>query len=302
MKKQQLTCLAIITLVFTPLIIAGSDKVENVKYLARFNTKKSYCFSTVNGVPTSRNTFTSSGTISTGFNITSIIENGTNSMSVQMVALEAPDDLDLELDSSCELLISANSKKNRYNIASVIATADDKLQPTGRSTPKYSGNNHVGPVKEDFMHDSYLYEVQRTFEAKGIPQWKWTTATSFVDTKENVQKLKDKYLDIWLLLKNKDLDVIKHESQISNQEMAQIEGMSPDEWWDSLEIKDMLTSEKAVVNIDWSQYELKSYNKGRLVRFENINGNSPLRVQDDSEHYTYNPYFSLINGKLVITR
>ncbi|WP_157582127.1 hypothetical protein [Shewanella woodyi] len=276
--------------------------MEELRYLASFNTKKSYCFSTVNGVPTSRNTFTSSGTISTGFNITSIIENGTNSMSVQMVALEAPDNLDLELDSSCELLISANSKKNRYNITSVIATADDKLQPTGRSTPEYSGNNHVGPVKEDFMHDSYLYEVQRTFEAKGIPQWKWTTATSFVDTKENVQKLKDKYLDIWLLLKNKDLDVIKHESQISNQEMAHTEGMSPDEWWDTLSVKEMLSSDKSIIPIRWDEYELKTYNKGRLVRFEDMDGDSPLRVEYNDRIKTYNPYFSLINGKLVVTR
>ena len=56
--------------------------------------------------------------------------------------------------------------------------------------------------------------------------------------------------------------------------------------------------------INWDEYELVVLNKGRLIKLENEDGFSPLSLQDQDGDLiaSYNPYFSLINDKIVLTR
>lgn len=276
--------------------------MDNLRFLASFNTKSSFCFSRVNGIDTANNTMTESGTISTGFNVTGILENGTNTVTTLMAPLGVPDDLNLQENSNCELIISANTPDKEMKLVSLVTSSNDKLQPTGLNTPIYNGNNYVGPVSEGYLTDSFLYEVTRTFEAKGIPEWKWTTATPFSGSDDQIQSLQDKYLDLWLMMKNKDAAAMKKEATISSDEQGQTEGMSGDDFWETTGIEDELASSMSVVNIDWGNFEVKTYNKGRLVRFEDENGESPLRIEDSDFYFVYNPYFSLIDGKWVLTR
>ncbi|WP_065187821.1 hypothetical protein [Shewanella woodyi] len=304
MKKQQLTCLAIITLVFTPVIIAGGDKVENVKYLAGFNTTKAYCFAFINDMQSGDNLFTSSGTVSTGFNVTPYLENGENSLSIQVVSLTAPQDLAFEPDASCEFSVTAHTGDREYKLTSVVSSVNENLKAVGTNTPEYKGSDKIGAVKEFTVNNSVLYEIRRDFMIQGLPNWAWTSASPFTPTKDNIQKLKDRYLDLWMLFSNKDVKAIGKQAELAMYELGDGDGYSAEEYWNTYGYQKEFSDGKVALPIEWSHFKFASYKDGRLFRLEDPDGNSPLQIgtPDGNDFISYNPYFSLINGKLVITR
>ena len=56
--------------------------------------------------------------------------------------------------------------------------------------------------------------------------------------------------------------------------------------------------------INWDSYKVVHFNKGRLVKLVDSNGRSPLIMVDEQGNpiSAFNPYFSLIDGKMIITR
>lgn len=280
----------------------GAKEMDSLRYLASFKTENSYCFAYINGLAAANNLKASSGTISAGLNATPYLENGTNDIAIKMASITAPKDLALLPDSRCELLISANTPEQRFNIASVIADADENNEPTGANTPQYNGSDKLGPVSEGKQAKSVLYVVERTFEVKGLPNWAWTTASPLSDTSENRQKIKDRYMDLWLFLKRKEIDALEAQASIAMSEMAPTESMSPHDYWLTIGINEALDDGKTAMPIEWEQYEIKFYKGGRLIRLEDSSGRTPLKLEDTDTVFSYNPYLSLVNGKLVITR
>ncbi|MGF1868057.1 hypothetical protein L4D15_22890 [Enterovibrio norvegicus] len=281
---------------------SGASEVDSLRYLVSFKTEKSYCFAYINGFFAADNLKTSSGTVSAGLNATPYLENGTNEIMIKMASINAPNDIDLMPESMCELVISANTPDKQFNIASVVASADNNLKPTGKETPEYKGNDKIGAVKEGEQKDSILYVVERTFEAKLLPSWVWVNATPFSHTPENVQRLKDKYLDLWLLLQRNDINKLEEQADIAMKELASTESMDEHEYWLTIGIEQEMDGGMKAMPIDWSQYKVKTYKEGRLVRLEDSAGRTPLKLEDSDSIFSYNPYLSIVNGKFVITR
>lgn len=279
-----------------------AEEMDSLRYLASFKTENSYCFAYINGLPAANNMKASSGTISAGLNATPYLENGTNDIAIKIASITAPKDLSLLPDSRCELLISANTPQQQFKIASVIADANENNEPTGANTPQYQGSEKLGPVSEGRQTKSVLYVVERTFEAKGLPTWAWTTASPLSDTSENRQKVKDKYMDLWLFLQRNEIKALESHASVAMSEMAPTEGMEPHEYWLTIGIEDAIDEGKTAMPIEWEQYEIKFYKGGRLIRLEDSLGRTPLKLEDKDTIFSYNPYLSLINGKLVITR
>ncbi|EGR3971421.1 glycosyl hydrolase family 26, partial [Vibrio cholerae] len=55
---------------------------------------------------------------------------------------------------------------------------------------------------------------------------------------------------------------------------------------------------------EWHEYKLKSYMGGRLVQLEDKRGHSPLRIGSDEQNLIFSvlPYFSMIDGRVVVSR
>ncbi|MEZ9522877.1 hypothetical protein [Enterovibrio norvegicus] len=285
------------------LITMSSYSMDMIKYRASFNTTKAFCFTTINEMRVLNNLMTSTGTVAAGYDITPILENGENELSIKVASLTVPQDLSLEPDATCEFTVIAYTDENEYKLVSVEGTADDNGNPTGKTTPVYQGNSMVGFVSEGTVKNSVLYEVKRTFVAKGLPEWAWVSSTPFNDTHQNIQKLKDRYLDLWMMLSNKDVAALGRESEVAMREKGSTQGYSADEFWQSFEFDKDFANGFTALSIDWRGFKFVSYRDGRLFRLEDDDGRSPLQIWKEGEgSISYNPYFSLINGKLAITR
>ena len=74
-------------------------------------------------------------------------------------------------------------------------------------------------------------------------------------------------------------------------------------WYNSLDIDRKLEESTGTITPDWNDYELEVLLGGRLVRLNN-RGFSPIRLKNTENQgfWGYNPWFSIINGEIVITR
>jgi len=126
---------------------------------------------------------------------------------------------------------------------------------------------------------------------------------------EHMKKLYRAYTNLMQLMEKRDFEGLKMAWSLSNREKAKAEAYysTPDEFFNALGIESTFKeNEDAQVapRREWNEYSLKSYMGGKLVRLEDIRESSPLRIwskQKDLE-FTVTPYFSLINGRIVISR
>lgn len=98
---------------------------DNARYSALFKTNRSACMVRVNDFPMIDNFSYSSGTISTGFNITAFAENGKNKIEVLMGALDPEDKSTLYPDARCELVITADTENTSQQITRITLSVDN---------------------------------------------------------------------------------------------------------------------------------------------------------------------------------
>src|SRR5690606_4888431 len=108
----------------------GSDHMINEKYLFSFKTNKSTCILRVNDIPAIENTLVYSGTISAGFNASAMLGNGSNYIELLMGGQDTDDPKTLFPDSSCELIISKDTKNIHTEIARFKLTVNEKHKIT----------------------------------------------------------------------------------------------------------------------------------------------------------------------------
>ncbi|WP_127960390.1 hypothetical protein [Serratia microhaemolytica] len=273
-----------------------------VKYLLSFTSYNSVCFTYVNGL-TAFDNFDMKGPISAGMNITPYLQNGKNSLSIEVIGLAAlQGDEDYPADAKCELRITAATPQDEQEITKLVTTANDKLRPTGLTSPDYHGQQGQLPVREGIKAESMLYLITRDITINGIPEWAWTKAEPFQPTAENMAKLQQAYLVLQRLMLNHDAAGIQQMAHFSFSEKEAAEGLPAGSWYESL-FEERLPKIASASPIHWEEYELISTNNGRLVKLDK-SGKSPLRLVDKEGKYVsgYAPYFSLINGKIVLTR
>ncbi|KEA65586.1 hypothetical protein ADIMK_0212 [Marinobacterium lacunae] len=281
-----------------------------VIYVVNMTSKEMYCGGLINGMEQLDNLSTKSGTVMMGFNATAFLKKGVNKMELGVVPLDARNGMEAHREGArCETTLKAAFKDNDdVELTSLLATEESGV-PTIKSSKLYPDEHKSPLVKLEGETDGYLTMFEREFYVKTIPEWAWTRATPFVEERENMKMLRKAYTDLLELIRKKDFKALEAAWSLSSREKAMAEGYqsTPEEFYSAVAIESGFSLYEDVVVKpigDWGDYKLKSFMGGKLVRLENSRGSSPLRIFSESHDWlrTFTPYFSLIDGRLVISR
>lgn len=284
------------------LSIQGAYSMQPVKYVTGFKSYNTMCVIYVNDAKALSN-YKSEGPLMAGLTVSAFLENGTNTVAFDMAPFPNTDDNNYKSDAICELTFSKRilheQSEERVILFKLLGSVDENLKPTGKTSPDYEENG----ITETPVKETPFYRVSKSFEISGLPEWTWTKAESFEPTEENIEKLHRAYLEVWQAINAKNEDKFKELSHISFSEKEKA-SYYPGSWHESLDLDKYFEIISGAMPINWNDYELVILNKGRLVKLENREGFSPLGFKSQEGEFitSYNPYFSLINGEMIITR
>lgn len=281
--------------------------MNNEIYLFSFKSVKSTCILRVNDLPAIDTNGARQGTMSAGFNFSAFLENGSNRVELLMGPQNPKDPDTLYSDSSCEVVVSKDSVDKSAQIANFRLSVDRDHKITGKN----SAGDNTGSSSPRFLegftqnkNDYGMYKLEAEIKASNLQRWSWVNATPV--TENDIPKIRAAYEQIWTVMNKHDVQSLKSITQVSNEEMAAAEGTSPEIIFVSTGLPEhVANSELSAVPIDWSKYKLISYRGGRLFRLGvGYFQNSPLRLAnaDGKILYAYKPYFSIIDGKVVLVR
>ena len=295
---------------FTFLLTAfpiRANEIHSEKYLFSFKSFKSTCLLRVNDLPAADNTTIFSRTMSAGFNLTAFLDNGENNIELLMGPQDPKDINTLLSDSSCQVIISKETKTTSEEIANFKLSVNDKGKITTNRSINHTSGMFGTEVLEGYTKnkkDYGLYKLVSNVVLKGLPRWSWVNAKPVSES--DLEIIRKAYSDIWWMMKKRDLDGLKRITQISNQEMAFAEGVTTGIIFISNDFpQHVMNKEFTPVPIEWDDYKLITYRDGRLFRlgvgFFQV---SPLQFQDSKGDiaFGYNPYFSIIDGKVTLVR
>ncbi|WP_240487829.1 hypothetical protein [Photorhabdus australis] len=286
--------------------------MDKVKYISYLETNQALCMLKVNGIFILDNFDSRSGTISTGYNIAPLLQNGKNILSLDMGPLSARDNKYFykEKDAECKVRLVKVTPYDSDEITNIITRVVDK-NGTLETDSKQSINFNIDTAQSSKITtkeypNEFYFHTERAIILNNLPVWAWTIATPLPETAASTELVKKAYEDIWQILKNQDLIALKTAYQLTLHEEAQANNSTEQIDFDSLDFKHYFDKGYHAVPIDWSKYKLVRYMDGRLFRFEVKDGiQSPLLIEDKNnseDGFTFNPLFSLINGKVVISR
>ena len=294
--------LMMLSLVFITFF-SKANNVDPIKHDVGFKAYNTICIISVNDIPALTN-YDIKGPVMAGVTMSAYLENGINSVALDMAPFGEDDgDDSYQENAYCELktyeITVHKTSEDEIELFKLIGSVDENLQPTGKTSPDYEANQ----VTEQAVDGTISYRVSKSFEINELPEWTWTKAVSFEPTEENMQKLREAYLEVWQAINTKNEQKFKELSYISFSE-KELAANYPGSWYVSLDLDKLLARSHGAMPINWDDYKLVILNKGKLVKLENEQGFSPLgfKNQDDKLITSYNPYFSLIDNKMVLTR
>ncbi|RAW93410.1 hypothetical protein [Photorhabdus laumondii] len=289
----------------------GENTMDQVKYITYLETNRAYCVLRVNGIYTLSNLGSITGTISTGYNVAPILQNGKNTIYIEIAPFRNAKEgyVYQEKGTECKVRLVRVTPYESDEVTNIIASVADKngkLEPTSMKSVNFNiDTTQYSKIAEKNLKDRGFYYAQRTVTLNDLPVWAWTTATPLSETATSTELVKKAYEDIWQMLKNQDLTALKSAYQLTLHEESQANDSTEQIHFDSLDFKHYFDKGYQAVPIDWNKYKLVRYMGGRLFRFEVKDGiQSPLLIRDKNGEngFTFNPLFSLINGKVVISR
>ncbi|HIF9437593.1 TPA: hypothetical protein ACX6SL_001726 [Photobacterium damselae] len=286
--------LTIATLCFSSSVLA-----TNVKYSFELRTQKSYCFAQVNGVNVA-NSNTIGGTISSGYDMSTILQNGKNTMTIIFTGMD-DDRKKIEQDAYCTLLIKEQVKGDMINYASLVGNSLNGLA-SGKNSPHYDGLGQAGKVTEGYWEKiDQMYKVERTFTVSGVQEWEWTKGSKITDSERNRNLLYKKYISLYKKLKNKDERSLMDIYHVALSESASNDNDTIEGEWKSLGISKMLNDGYIPRLEDVSKYKIATFADGKIFRLENELGNSPLKMDKrDEDTMALNPYFAYVDGEIIV--
>lgn len=280
--------------------------MEIPKYKFLLKSKKSTCLFRLNDLPAMDNTTIPSGTMSAGFNITPYLENGANRVELLMGPLDSKDPKTLFHDSSCDVTFSKIDDGVSEKLSTYKIIVDDKENITSLK-PETDSDLYDKKIIEGYTKDEKdygLYKVRGNIIVDGLPKWSWVNSRPV--TEHDLHEIRKAYVEIAAMIKLKDIEKLKSITKIANQEIALSQGRTPDFIFSSTDLPaHVMSKDFTLAPINWDEYQLITYNNGRLFRlgvgFFQI---SPLQfVNSEGEiSFGYNPYFSIINGKVTLVR
>ncbi|MEH0874773.1 hypothetical protein QM999_08580 [Pectobacterium cacticida] len=328
------------SLVFLGLVaIATANAAEEpLRIRSVFDIHSAFCAIKTNGVIGLDNRHSAVagrgfGTAST--NALMMLENGENEITVEIGALDwflPGNDSDnahkaFAPDARCKVALTAfKGKETSVLTQFTIAIGQDGIpyvQSGGEAEPGKMGKVTVkkiraqqvekGHIPSDYFRENNfpagmeLYQFTQKIYLKSIPEWKWTTATPFTGTPEQVHALQMAYIELWQLFAEKNQAAIKAYLRESLQAWSVTTGESVDEIYQNEVFSNALKDPTfKMIVINWNDFEIEELNNGKMVRF--INKSNPkyspisyfIGESEDVKRIGYfSPIFSLINGRFI---
>ncbi|UJZ96583.1 hypothetical protein IHC87_21145 (plasmid) [Photobacterium damselae subsp. damselae] len=270
------------------------------KFSFELRTQKTYCFAQVNGVNISNSNVTL-GTMSSGYDLSTILQNGKNTMTIIFTGIDDDNRKKIEQDAYCTLLIKENKKGEIVNYASLVGNASDGLA-SGKNSPHYDGLGQAGKVTEGYWEKiDQMYKVERTFTVSGVQEWEWTKGSKIVDSDKNRELLYKQYIQLYKKLRSQDEKKLMEFFLVGLTDSAKNDNATVDDEWQSLGISKMLEDGYTPELEDINDFKLATYADGKLFKLENDYGHSPLRmVKKDEKTRALNPYFAYVDGKIIV--
>ena len=282
-----------------------------VLYTANISARTVFCGGMINDFSQLNNLSTTSGTFTAGFNASAFLQPGENTLDlwVAPIGVYEKDNTYRENDR-CELsLFGAFPDGTKEELSSLSATiidgkptvATSKLYPDKHQTPLINVGGTTPHLRTNFTRPIYI---------KTIPRWRWVDATPIrEDNPEHMKQLYRAYSNLISLMEKRDFEGLKMAWSLSNREKAMAEAYysSPDEFFDVVGFEstfERYTDGAVRPRKEWHEYTFKSFMGGRLVRLEDNRSSSPLMIGSTKEDYlfTVTPYFSMIDGRIVVSR
>ncbi|WIG71413.1 hypothetical protein KEC58_21595 (plasmid) [Photobacterium damselae] len=269
------------------------------KFSFELRTQKSYCYAQVNGVNISDSNIIG-GTISSGYDISTILQNGKNTMTIIFTGVDNSDRKRIEQDAYCTLLIKENRKGEIVNYASLVGSSLDGLA-SGKNSPHYDGLGQAGKVTEGYWEKmNFAYEVTRTFTVSGVHEWEWTKGSKIIDSEKNRELLYKQYMILYKNLDKNNKQALMDIFHVALSEKADNDNETIKGEWESLGISQMLEDGYKPQLEDINNYKVVTYADGKLFRLEDNNRYSPLTMKKSDNEEVLNPYFAYVDGKIIV--
>ncbi len=301
LKNLFYATLSIMALNFSGVTMAKNTM--NDIYVINLSSNKAVCGVKINEMLVMDNNKFREGHYSAGQNISSVLENGKNTLGVIMFNGSVfTGEEKLTPDMWCEIelkKLSANGDNTLISGLRLNGSSDGKMVVSD----KYQNNSeHIyfgGPSRKSEFD---VLEAKNQFNIQGLPQWQWEKATPV--TEDDIPKIRAFYAELRQAFIDKNLDKLKTMGKISWEEMAYADNGSPDIFWKSLNFQERLEQGYKPNTINWDEYTFVTYNDNRVFRYEvGFSRLSPIElINSEGDNYFYNPYLSIIDGKVTIVR
>ncbi|ENU6822772.1 hypothetical protein ACRB0I_005069 [Escherichia coli] len=284
---------------------AETKYMDSVKYLFSFKTTRSGCMFKINGFPITNNFNYNSGTITTGGSLTAFANNGLNKVELMMGPIDPDDNSTLYNDSSCKLVITKDTLNTSQLVTDITLSVDkdNKIVASSSYNGVQKGN---GINEEQSPEDTKLnwHRFSRNINLSDLPEWLWMKASPV--TNKDLPLIKNMYQKIWASMRIRDIPALKEMAVISSKEIGEAEGVTPEIIFDSYGLPQVMSDTSlSVVGLEWEKYKLVTYCDSRVFRLAfGVYQHSPLKFKDQSGNvrFTYSPYFSIIDGKVILVR
>ncbi|MGL5109884.1 MAG: glycosyl hydrolase family 26, partial [Vibrio ordalii] len=140
--------------------------------------------------------------------------------------------------------------------------------------------------------------------------WRWVDATPIrEDNPEQMKQLYRAYSNLIELMEKRDFEGLKMAWSLAMREKAKADGYfaKPEDFYDAVGFEEKFSQypdAQVEPRKDWSEYNLESHMDGRLVRLKDKRSHSPLRIGSVKMNLISSPtpYFSMIDGRVVVSR
>ncbi|MEQ4625752.1 MULTISPECIES: hypothetical protein [Providencia] len=272
---------------------SNAESIMKTNYVVSFNAHDTFCMVKVNDILITDNTDATQGNYIISKTISSLLNNGANTLSVTM-----PSD-SLKNNMWCSATIKEIN--NQTTLVGVKLIVEDKeIKPDENfysSKVDYFGSSPRANSTEEGM-----LEITKTFLVKDLPDWNWTKGRPITD--KDIPQVKAFYQSLQEAFKQQDLDKIYEMTKGMWEILAKEQGCTPQKMWDSMNFKKFFEQGYKYSPVDWNEYELNSYMNGRLFRYEVGYGRiSPIEIQtSNGDFFSLDPYLSIIDGKVIVVR
>ena len=310
--------LLVVVFLFFSLNSFGGDDMNDVRYTAYFNTKNSNCILSVNGLDY-LSTLKGSRSISTGSDVTDALENNAEN-NVGLIFF--PSEPEVKSDEYyCEVKLVRSVNNNRDDMVTYFKVIfDGKGNRSYRDSNGYSiqdindktGNAIIRGIsnrikfKGDEKPENWL-TAYRKFIVSGIPEWKWTKASPQTNDLTLRSRLIDSYKELINDLKSGDLTTIKKKYSLALDEYAKTDLTNDtDLFFNSIGIVTAVQKGKVNLNPDWDTFKVLTYQNDRMfcLGIGGASRMSPIQFfnADGKRIFSWNPFFAVIDNKVVLVR